>query len=167
MMTLQRLVELVLLITARSRCDAFGVGGERLRLPYPFSSTAANTSPRIVDVDPSNRADDAQAGVISSRRSFVAASAATFSAVVTANAAPLEADAATDCFADCLKNCKLIAPKVSAAYAILRMLFRHDVCSLIQPLSEHRAPSRTRNTARATARNIARSPTAPTDCRAA
>jgi hypothetical protein len=49
----------------------------------------------------------------SSRRAlFQTAAAATFSAVMAGR--PLRADAAADCFSDCLKNCKLIAPKVSA-----------------------------------------------------
>jgi len=51
----------------------------------------------------------------SSRRSFLSAAtsvtgAAAFAAIVMGTS-PLEAGAAVDCFTDCLRNCKLIAPK--------------------------------------------------------
>ena len=44
------------------------------------------------------------------RRNFLKTSATSFAAILFSNTQPANA-AAPDCFSDCLKNCKLIAPK--------------------------------------------------------
>jgi len=41
---------------------------------------------------------------------------------------PLEANAVTDCFKDCVKNCKLIAPKVRYDFVHCIFVIRHSYC---------------------------------------
>mmetsp|Transcript_13646 Transcript_13646/g.19430 ORF Transcript_13646/g.19430 Transcript_13646/m.19430 type:complete len:158 (+) Transcript_13646:56-529(+) len=50
------------------------------------------------------------AATIDGRRTFLTTTASSFAAILFANNHPANA-AAPDCFTDCVKNCKLIAPK--------------------------------------------------------
>ena len=59
-----------------------------------------------------NKIIERDVDVSTSRRSFFISTAATLASSSGLLFIPLKANAVTDCFKDCVKNCKLIAPKV-------------------------------------------------------
>mmetsp|Transcript_23128 Transcript_23128/g.41478 ORF Transcript_23128/g.41478 Transcript_23128/m.41478 type:complete len:189 (+) Transcript_23128:75-641(+) len=106
----------LLLASTPPSCHAFNtVPTQQHQLQAPESTRPSASSTAIfshnddgVDVNNEEHSND----IISSRRSFFATSSAMFVAAAAVVSTPLEANAAqTDCFKDCLKSCKLIAPK--------------------------------------------------------
>ncbi|KAL7432572.1 hypothetical protein ACHAXM_005966 [Skeletonema potamos] len=67
-----------------------------------FSGGKSSSEPILKDCS-------SQASPIDGRRDFLKTTATSFAVILFTNNHP--ADAAPDCFTDCLKNCKLIAPK--------------------------------------------------------
>ena len=122
MMALYRAILLIafcLVLSPISLCKAFSNPTPN-RQPSTISSLQLKTN-NIIERD-----DD----VSTSRRSFFISTAATLAGSSLFH--PLEANAVTDCFKDCVKNCKLIAPKVSKKF--VHMICAHYVSFVIRHL---------------------------------
>ena len=105
------LISFCLVLSPISLCKAFSNPTTQNR-QSTVSSLQLNTN-NIIDDDVS----------VTSRRSFFISTAITLagSSLFT----PSEANAVTDCYKDCVKNCKLIAPKVRLRFCA------YDVCIFI------------------------------------
>ena len=113
------LIAFCLVLSPISLCKAFSNPTPN-RQPSTISSLQLKTN-NIIERD-----DD----VSTSRRSFFISTAATLAGSSLFH--PLEANAVTDCFKDCVKNCKLIAPKVSKKF--VHMICAHYVSFVIRHL---------------------------------
>lgn len=89
-------------LTPSPCCRAFTAG------PVLQKQQQAQKSTSMFSHNQGHAEEQSKNSIISSRRSFVTFIA---SATAVATGAPLEVNAAPDCFKDCFKNCKLIAPK--------------------------------------------------------